>query len=252
MGKINVAAPPETMPMPAKPKEPVPTMPQLTPRPTEEKIGNFVDSWRFLIRGMGDRSNEIAARFFKQLETRGIDGLKLSVGKLIIEIDGNRTDSRDYYFAERDLGKEALATMAVRIAPVGTDTFVEWRHYTTPPMGAFNSGIFYLIMVPVVCILCILLQISRDLVSGGAPGTPVAMVTLLAMGIVVIVGIIVGASIAKGKSRKNYLEGFQTQDSTAFQFAVRAALEEAIDLAGISKALIQDLSNEKDKGRRVI
>ena len=120
---------------PAKPKEPAPPMPELPVRPTTEEIGQYVDSWRFLIRGMGDRAEEIAARFFKQLAERGIEGLKLSVGKLIVG-----DESRDYYFAKRDLGEGAVATMAVRIAQMGTDLFVEWRHYVSTPrrIGCFS------------------------------------------------------------------------------------------------------------------
>jgi hypothetical protein len=117
-----------------KPKSPVPPLPSLHSRPSTQEIGNYVDSLSFLIRGMGDRADEIAARFFKRLNERSITGLRLSIGKLIIPVEMGRTDSRNYYFAERDLGKDALATMALRIASVGTDLFVEWSHYTTPPL----------------------------------------------------------------------------------------------------------------------
>ena len=56
----------------------------------------------------------------------------------------------------------------------------------------------------------------------------------------------------KNKRRADSLLGFQSQDSIALQLAVRAALEEAIDLAGISKSLIQQMSTEPGKERRVI
>ena len=199
---------------PAKPKEPAPPMPELPVRPTTEEIGQYVDSWRFLIRGMGDRAEEIAARFFKQLAERGIEGLKLSVGKLIVG-----DESRDYYFAKRDLGEGAVATMAVRIAQMGTDLFVEWRHYVLLPKVGFG-GIDWVI--------------SYFLLS-----------------LFIVPGIVYIWWAAK-KRRASSLTDFQSQDSTAFQLAVRAALEEAIDLAGISKALIQELPKEERKERRVI
>jgi len=53
------------------------------------------------------------------------------------------------------------------------------------------------------------------------------------------------------RRRTQSLKGFQSRDSTAFQLAVRAAFEEAIDLAGISKALIQGLPKEEGEERRV-
>ncbi|HID62879.1 MAG TPA: hypothetical protein EYP49_09110 [Anaerolineae bacterium] len=205
---------------PIKPKEPAPPMPELPARPEAEKIGQYVDSWRFLIRGMGDRAEEIAARFFKQLAERGIEGLKLSVGKLIIE-----DESRDYYFAERDLGEGAVATMAVRIAQMGTDLFVEWRHYlsiTPSKLGCMGWFLFILAVY----------------FTGG---------------IALLLPILWPSKFREWfYTEPAGLKGFQPQDNTAFQLAVRAALEEAIDLAGISKALIQELPKEKREERRVI
>ena len=110
-------------------------MPELPQRPEKEETGHYVDSWRFLVRGMGDRAEEIAARFFKQLVERGIEGLSLSLGRIIIQLEGWKQDSRDYYFAERDLGQEALAIMAVRIAPIGTDLFRPARNGPLAPLG---------------------------------------------------------------------------------------------------------------------
>jgi hypothetical protein len=100
-------------------------------------------------------------------------------------------------------------------------------------MGAFNWEIFLWILIPSVIVACV------GISSGGL--------------VIGLIGLIAGLVVAtRKKSRKVSLEGFQSQDSTAFQLAVRAALEEAIDLAGISKALIQELPTEKSKERRVI
>jgi nitroreductase len=211
-------------PASSEPREAAPPLPELQARPTTESIGTYMDSWRFLIRGMGDRANEIAARFFKQLGGRGIEGLKLSIGKLTIVGDPSR-ESRDYYFAERDLGKGAKATMAIRIAPVGTDLFVEWRHYVTPSKG------FGLLSLTVLAILAIFTYF---------------------FGLLLLLYPRFRQWVTQLDSSAT-LNGFQEQDSTALQLAVRAALEEAIDLAGISKALIQPLSKEDGKdSRRVI
>jgi len=224
LAKAGLPGTEEVTSAPVKPKEPAPPMPELPPRPETEEIGDYVDSWRFLIRGMGDRAEEIAARFFKQLAERGIEGLKLDVGKLVIDLGGGKRDSRDYYFVERDLGQEARAIMAVRIAPIGRDLFIEWRHYVVP---------------------------SREF--GCWALTVVAALALFTYGLGLLVLLV--PSVRRSLSRLDKgttLKGFQSQDSTAFQLAVRAALEEAIDLAGISKALIQELPKEETKERRVI
>ncbi len=239
------ASKPETPPTSVKPKEPAPALPELPARPTEEKVGNFVDSWRFLIRGMGDRSTEVAAHFFRQLEGRGIEGLKLSTGKLVIQLDGGKTDSRDYYFAERDLGQSALATMAIRIASVGTDLFVEWRHHTLPSKEVDVGGMLFGIVALGVAGLGILAGFADSSSGRGSPWFCMAI-----GGIALLIGLV---SVNSASShRRSSLVGFQVQDSTAFQLAVRAALEEAIDLAGISKALVQELPIERGKERRVI
>ena len=216
---------------PPRPNEPAPPLPQLPARGAGEKVGNYVDSWRFLIRGMGDRAGEIAARFFKQLSDRGINGLTLATGDLVITNGGK--SSRRYYFAERDLGKDALATLAVRIAPEGTDLFVEWRHYTLPSLGYTRLKYSF---------WPILIGAGFVYSNGGAQAW--------ALGGLVAIG--VGIAVALWKGRKESLEGFQSQDSTAFQLAVRAAIEEAIDLAGISKALIHQVPKEGDRERRLI
>lgn len=204
--------------------EPPPLMPELPTRPQEVKNCKFIDMKAFLIRGMGGRDNEIAARLFKQLNSRNIQGLQLSIGSINIQIDQNKQDTREYYFAERDLGEGALAIMAIQISPVGTDLFIEWRNYTLPSLTPkqFSIGLFILglcfYIIPGIYYLIWWNNHKND------PPT----------------------------DRKSDLEGFQYQDNQAFQLSVRAALEEAIDLAGISKSFIQEVSKEGNKDQRVI
>lgn len=204
----------------SEPKTPAPPLPNLPQRPTTKQIGNYVDSQQVLVRGMGDRAELVAEWFFERLSARGIQGVSLGIGSRIVN-DAGRSDSRTYYFAERDLGKGALATMAVRIAPVGTDLFIEWRHYVT-----FSK---------------------RD--NLGLVGTIVVFSTLVGIALLVVKPF---REWVYSLDAPNQLQGFQTQDSTAFQLGVRLALEEAIDKAGISKLLIQSVSKEGGKDRRLI
>lgn len=239
----------ETSPPPrSEPKtdtEPAPPLPELPTRAQDQPTATYVDSSRFLIRGMGDRAGEIAARFFKQVADRGIEGLKLSLGKLIIRVDDQRSDSRDYYFAERVFADDARATMAVRIAPSGTDLFVEWRHYTTPGEAKRNKDgpLGWLMIGGLISIVGVALLFDKNAVVWG--------ILLLLFGIPCTLGSLAGVC-QSDTYRKDSLEGFQSQDSTAFQLSARAALEEAIDLAGISKELIQEVHEDDDKNRRVI
>jgi hypothetical protein len=215
----------ETIEEPAKPKEPAPPIPELPPRPVEAKNGKFVDSHAFLIRGMGARAEEIAARLFKQLSVRNIQNVKLSFGKIVIELGDKKQDTREYYFAERDLGEGALAIMAVRIAPTGTDLYCEWRNFTLPPWKPIKFSWGWFIF------LCVLYLI---------PGLIYLIVYLIIKD---------NETSQPPKTRKDDLEGFQFQENQAFQLSVRAALEEAIDLAGIAKSFIQEVSKDEKKDR---
>lgn len=225
------------------PQEMVPPLPELPKRAEDEPIATYLKGWRILIPEMGDRADEIAARFFAVLAGRAVKGLRLSLGKLIIRLDDQRSDSRDYYFAEHDLGNGALATMTVRIAPFGRDLFVEWRHYVTPGMttGFSNAsawgvgGIAYIIMLVVGFSW---LGFLGAILFG--------FVGLL---FAVLIGALAG-EVIREPQRMAALEGFQSQESMALQLSVSAALEKAIDLAGISKELIQEWP--KDGDRRVI
>lgn len=222
---------------------PVPQLPELPKRVDDMPRATYVDSARFLIRGMGNRADEIAARFFNRLTDRGIDGLKLSVGQLVAKLEGERLDSRAYYFVERNLADAVQAGVAVRIAPVGTDLFVEWRHYVILRVNqSFNFEAGWAVGATVFLGFGMVLLVSlKDF--GAAFWIDLLVAVVLAM---------LSGGMWFPIRTERPLEGFQAQDSTALQLSVRAALEEAIDLAGISKELFQELREDDDKNRRVI
>ena len=240
MGSAPAGNPPAP-PTPPQPSEPAPPLPELPERGKDEPIAKLEASRRFLIPGLGDRADEIAARFFKRVGERGIDGVKLSVGKLVINLAEERTDSRDYYFVERDLGESALATMAVRTAPNGTDLFVEWRHYTTPSWRkvTFVRGDG--------CVFVGFLTVVSVAAAGGGLSFATSGSQLAGQGVpFVLVGGLVLAGCIKLLTMKTWeryfgLVGFQGQESTAFQLSIRAALAEAIDDAGIDRSLLRGL-----------
>lgn len=227
----------EEAPMPSKPEEkevpiappPPPTAPsgppsmpaQAIPKTRREEIGDLgylYGGTLTLIRGMADKVEEVRRLFFQQSEARGISGASYSPGRL--EVEG---ESRDYQYAERDLGSGAKATIGVRIAAIGTDLYAEWRHYILPPYE-FGIGRFLLacaIASPFSCMLC---------AAGEEAGYAV-------LGLILVGGIVGLGAWWASRSRAITLKGFQPQDNDAFQLAIRAAIDEAIDLAGIAKEL---------------
>lgn len=229
-----------------KPIEPAPPLPELPERGEHPPSATRVAADQFLVVGIGDRADEIRARVFKRLGEAGIEGLKLKQGQLVIDVGEGKSDARRYDFAERDLGDETLATMAVRMAVIGKDLFVNWRHYTLPPMetrGWQHQGEGWLIGL-VGTALGIWIGVSIKPGESGFAAS--AMIALLAW----TVGIAVMA--ISERLRAYGLKGFQSQESDAFQLAVRGAILKAIDDAGIDRALVQRQDDGSGPGNRVI
>ncbi|MCX6024187.1 MAG: hypothetical protein NTZ05_21135 [Chloroflexi bacterium] len=208
----------------------------------------MVDSKRFLLRGIGNRADEIAARFFGRLALRGVKDMRWAAGTLTLKGDNGIEDTRPYYFIERDLSNDgALTIVTVQLASVGDghgDLFVEWSHYNIPGMEDDNSPLRC--AVTVIAVVTFIAAIFMTIVTNSGA----AFWITIFLG--VVIAVVAMFNITPGRSRKQYLVGFQSQDSIAFQGAVRAALEEAIDHAGIDKAGIQGFGNDGDGPRRII
>lgn len=190
---------------PQKATEPPPPMPDL-PKGSVDSI-SFLDRNSFLIRGVGNRDTEIAARFFKRLSEKDLQNVSLSIGELRRDV-GSGNETRQYYFVRKNLDDRTYLLMAIRIAPVGPDLFVEWRHYYYRKPAHYNG--WWWLIIPF---------------WGGLVYTMFFY------------------------DADDKLKGFQLQENEMFQLSVRATLEEAIDLAGISKSLIQ---KDNENSNRVI
>jgi len=231
----GVSAPPlEKAPMPSEPEarealsappleapSKLPSVPTQavgrTRTETTSDLGYLYGGRLTLIRGMAKKVDQVRRLFFQQSEARGILGASYSPGQLIVE-----NQSRDYQFAERDLGSSAKATIGVRIADIGTDLYVEWRHYVLPPKE-FNVGLFLLVGGIAFFLAC---SVIGAMAENFGVGSSIGF----------IVAAVLGTWLAS-RSRAIRLKGFQAQDSDAFQLAIRAAIDEAIDLAGIAEEL---------------
>lgn len=194
-----------------------------------ENLGNYMDSQRWLIRGAGDRANKIAGHFLSQWQNHPVEDVHLYKDSPNLDADPSVKDRGRCYLVRRDLGRAAMATMAVRISAAGSDLFVEWRLYTIPPLGAFHLGIFL-----TAAATAILTGIGVGAQTGSLP----------AFLLTILVGVALAVGVAAGKERMLSLEEFQFQDSTNFQLTVQTALEKAMDLTAMPKALIYELPKE--------
>jgi hypothetical protein len=211
--------------------EPPPPMPSL-PKGSVNDYKN-IDRNSFLIRNAGDRGIEIAARFFKRLNEKNLEKVSFSTGVLGVDIGSGKRETRDYYFVRKDIDAYTFLLMAVRIASSGPDLYVEWRnlYYRKPP---YNWLWWIILIVGVLLMAAVGLangsESLNEEISGWLYG-----ISLLAF----TVGFGGGMIYHQSYTNKKKLIGFQIQENEIFQLSVRATLEEAIDLAGISKSMIQ-------------
>lgn len=218
-------------------------------------LGYYFNGQVDFVRGMGDRAEQVQNLFFQQSEKRGIPGTSYTRG--FLSMDGQ---IRDYLFAERDLGNEAKSTIAVRIASIGPDLYVEWHHYVRPPTQ-ISWGCVILLTGLILIVAFYMVMLPFDLVrnTGGPYDNIVAIIgSLIVLWIVVLFVKATWKKILEiSKIQLNSLSGFQTQDSVAFYFAIQAAIEEALDLAGIAKELrtttkYEESPSDKQRRRSVI
>lgn len=220
-----------TKPAEAKnPVEPAPPLPELPQRGEHPPSAKRVGMDQFLVVGIVDRADEIRARFFKRLANGGIDSLKLSTGHLVIDLDEGKSVAHLYDFAERDLREEALATMAVRMAAIGKDLYVNWRHYALPPMIEGTSEGYYALGW-IVGVGGLVVAFFGGVAANNGEVFLIILIVCVALGIAI-------AQVRVPKRAWN-LQGFQAQESDAFQLVLRGAILGAIDGAGIDRALVQ-------------
>jgi hypothetical protein len=216
-------------PVPTDPTGPTPALSKSSELLASDKLGNHVDNQCCLIRGVGNRINEIVDHLVGQLQNQQIEELRPREGSLNLDADNGVRDRGRYCLVRRDLGQAARATTTVRISAEGRDLLVEWRLYTTPPLGAFHLGIF-------------LAAAATAILTGIGVGVRIG--SMPACLLIVVVGLALAVGVAAGKERMLSLEEFQFQDSTVLQLTVQTALEKAMDLTGIPKALIYELPKE--------
>lgn len=268
MGKAGAAA--QAVPPVEKPRPPAPPMPALAQWLKKGRdIGSQTATHQILIREAAKHAEEIASRFFARLQQKGIQGITLSKGNLAAH-----NASHGYYFVEKDLGEDAMATMAVRIDPSGSDLVVQWRHYNLPPrrtlvetLGMTAASFVYIVPF-----------LPAGLLGAGAAQVA-AWVIAMTKGISVyelqnswgyyqseaslistIFGLVVGAVVfvltvlviykgIKKWSRASSLRGFQGQASADFQMSIRGALEEAIDEAQLKHQILGGTDEKGEKAR---
>lgn len=218
--------------------EPPPPMPSL-PKGSVNDYKN-IDRKSFLIRNAGDRGTEIAARFFKRLNEKNLEKVFFSTGVLGVDIGSGKRETRDYYFVRKDLDVCTFLLMAVRIAPSGPDLYVEWRnlYYRRPPY----NWLWWIILF-----VGIILMVVAGFAEGSNSFDAIIGWLYGIGGLALTVGLCGGMFYHQSYTNKKLLIGFQVQENEIFQLSVRATLEEAIDLAGISKSMIQRDSGKDDR-----
>lgn len=189
--------------------EPPPQLPDIPEKYLGKRM-SLLTRRSLLIRSAGDRGDEIVGRFFKRLNDKNVTGISISRGVLSDDTGAHEDEYKEYFFIDKDIDKRTYASMAIHVAPVGTDLYVEWLnyYYKKPKLYAW----WWWIIIPFWGGLVYSMFYDPD----------------------------------------RMIDSYELQENDMFQLSIRATLEEAIDLSGISKALIQSTSAEGSKDQRVI
>lgn len=107
--------------------------------------GVQVDAWGAFVPDQGKLINELRDGVVKEVWQRGLKNLKITAGEMAISDSmlGNLVgEKRRYIFFKQMLGKSANCTLALRIAPRGTnDMEISWRLLESNPATSLFLGL---------------------------------------------------------------------------------------------------------------
>jgi len=194
----------------------------------------FPADWGAVIPGMATKVDEVRKTFAQRMEERAFQNLAVSPGQ--IEVEYQRKDY-EFWMLKLDPERDARAIMAIRIVPFGNDLWVEWVHLEL-------SGILTKSQVQAMRFIgffggLILLILGAACAAYWLVATMIAII----LGVVLLLVAILGSQ--EGSRSYDELNAFQKQESWAFQQSVDQALREALDLVGISTAMIREVPKEK-------
>jgi hypothetical protein len=136
--------------------------------------GVQVDAWGAFVPGRGKLIEDLREGVVKEVEKRGLPNLEITSGEMAIAggmLGGLVGEKREYTFFKQKLGTSANTTLALRIAPRGTeDMEISWRLLESNPamsiaMGLSQTTLIYLggtlaltglLMIPFGMGLCVL------------------------------------------------------------------------------------------------
>lgn len=107
--------------------------------PVQTQYGVQVDAWGALLMGRGKMGPQVEQETVKNMEARGLDGLKVKTDRVALEGGG---ESRQHTIFSQSLPRGGVATVALRVAQKGAeDLELSWRLFEKNVVGSAGRGI---------------------------------------------------------------------------------------------------------------
>ncbi|MBE7433142.1 MAG: hypothetical protein HS100_04450 [Anaerolineales bacterium] len=107
--------------------------------------GVQVDAWGAFVPSQGKLIEKLRDGVIAEVEKRGLANLQISSGEMAISdsmFGGLIGEKREYIFFQQKLGSSANTTLALRIAPRGTeDLEISWRLLESNPAKSIALGL---------------------------------------------------------------------------------------------------------------
>jgi hypothetical protein len=97
--------------------------------PAQNAFGVQVDAWGALLMGRGNLASQIEEETIKNVESKGLEGLKVEKRDVALEGMG---EAREHVVFSQSLPRAGVATVAMRVAQKGAeDLELSWRLFET-------------------------------------------------------------------------------------------------------------------------
>ena len=188
--------------------------------------GVQVDAWGAFVPGHGKLIEKLRKGVVQEVEKRGLANLQISTGEMAISgsmLSGWLGEKREYTFFQQKFGTSANATLALRIAPRGTeDLEISWRLLESNPAVSLFMGLSQTALI----------WIGGSLALAGIVLIPVGVgACMMALGIWMLG---MGLGWWKGTANKSRLSSDQMLDARILAQTVDYCLMKQLEKLGVS------------------
>ncbi len=201
--------------------------------------GVQVDAWGAFVPDRGKLIDKLRSGVVKEVEKRGLKNLEITTGEMAISgsmLGSLVGEKREYTFFQQKLGTTANATVALRIAPRGTeDLELSWRLLESNPAMSLFLGLSQTTLV----------WLGASFALFGLILFPLGGFIMLALGLWMLG---MGLGWWKGTSNKSRLTSDQMLDARVLAQTVDYCLMKQLEKLGVSASELKVLEAAQMEG----